>query len=96
MFKNFIIIWLGFIVFSLMVQKPENIDLLVKDTVEAKEMVKKGFTYAKNSYEILTNPKAYVDSLEPVESVKPELKSEPMEKNIQQRHFQEETWFNEK
>ncbi len=96
MFKNFIIICLVFVVFSLMVQKPENFDLLVKDTVEAKEMVEKGFSYAKNSYEILFNPRAYIDSLEPVESVKSESKSEPMERNIQERHFQEETWFNEK
>tara|TARA_Y100001936_G_scaffold252162_1_gene310776 strand:+ start:3036 stop:3278 length:243 start_codon:yes stop_codon:yes gene_type:complete len=80
MFKNFIIMWLGFIVFSLMVQKPENFNLIVKDTVQAKEMVENGFTYAKNSYEILTNPKAYIESIEPVES----------------KTIQEETWFNEK
>ena len=39
MIKNFIIIVLSFFVFSLMVQKPENVDLIVKDAATAKEMV---------------------------------------------------------
>ena len=91
MFKNFIIICLVFVVFSLMVQKPENIDLLVKDTVEAKEMVVKGVEYAKNSYELLFNPKAYIESIESIGGADPEPNREPMKRKIQ-----EETWFNEK
>tara|TARA_B100001750_G_C15223758_1_gene454581 strand:+ start:242 stop:484 length:243 start_codon:yes stop_codon:yes gene_type:complete len=80
MFKNFIIVWLGFIIFSLMVQKPENFDLIVKDTVEAKKMVLTGVEYAKNSYSILVNPKAYIESIESVEGAE----------------IEEDTWFNEK
>ena len=80
MFKNFIIVWLGFIIFSLMVQKPENFDLIVKDTVEAKKKVLTGVEYAKNSYSILVNPKAYIESIESVEGAE----------------IEEDTWFNEK
>ena len=80
MFKYFIIVWLGFIIFSFMVQKPENFDLIVKDTVEAKKMVLTGVEYAKNSYSILVNPKAYIESIESVEGAE----------------IEEDTWFNEK
>ena len=80
MFKNFIIVWLGFIIFSLMVQKPENFHLIVKDTVEAKKMVLTGVEYAKNSYSILVNQKAYIESIESVEGAE----------------IEEDTWFNEK
>ena len=84
MFKNFIIVWLGFIIFSLMVQKPENFHLIVKDTVEAKKMVLTGVEYAKNSYSVLINPKAYIESLEIVEP------------SSNEGEIIEESWFDEK
>ncbi len=45
MFKNFIIGVLTFIVFSLLVQNPANLDMIVKDVVTAKDMVVDGAEY---------------------------------------------------
>ena len=58
----------------------ENFHLIVKDTVEAKKMVLTGVEYAKNSYSMLVNPKAYIKSIESVQGVE----------------IEEDTWFNEK
>jgi len=51
MIKNFIIIILLFVVFSLMVQKPENLDMIVKDAVIAKEMVVEGAEYIHKTFD---------------------------------------------
>ena len=51
MIKNFIIIVLSFVVFSLMVQKPENVDLIVKDAATAKEMVVEGVEYVHRTFD---------------------------------------------
>ena len=51
MIKNFIIIVLSFVVFSLMVQKPENVDLIVKDAATAKEMVVEGVEYVHKTFD---------------------------------------------
>ena len=45
MFKNIIIGVLTFIVFSLLVQNPANLDMIVKDVVTAKDMVVDGAEY---------------------------------------------------
>ena len=51
MIKNFIIIVLSFVVFSLMVQKPENVDLVIKDAATAKEMVVEGVEYVHRTFD---------------------------------------------
>ena len=45
MFKNIIIGFLVYLVASLMIQKPENVDLVVKDAATAKNMVVDGVDY---------------------------------------------------
>ena len=51
MIKNLIIIVLTFVVFSLMVQKPENVDLVIKDAATAKEMVVEGVEYVHKTFD---------------------------------------------
>ena len=51
MIKNFIIIILLLVVFSLMIQKPENLDVIVKDAVKAKEMVVEGAEYIHRTFD---------------------------------------------
>ena len=51
MLKNIIIIFLVYIVFSLMVQKPENVDLVVKDAAIAKNMVVEGVEYVHKTFD---------------------------------------------
>ena len=50
MLKNIIIIFQFFLLFSLMTQKPENVDILVKDLAASKEMVVDGTAYVKKTF----------------------------------------------
>ena len=50
MFKNFIIIFLFFLLSSLLIQKPDNAELLIKDLATSKEMVFEGTEYIKNTF----------------------------------------------
>ena len=50
MFKNIIIVFQFFLLFSLMTQKPENVDILVKDLATSKEMVVDGTEYIKKTF----------------------------------------------
>lgn len=86
MIKNLIIIVLTFVVFSLMVQKPENVDLLIKDAATAKEMVVEGADYLHETFD----REFSVHSEE-------EFKKEHGNKFEGSRNkIQEETWFDEK
>ena len=51
MIKNFIIIVQFFIIFSLMVQKPENLNVLVHDAATAKNMVIDGADYLHETFD---------------------------------------------
>ena len=51
MFKNFIIVILVVILCSLFVQRPDNIQLVVSDLAETKELVVDGVTYVKKTFE---------------------------------------------
>ena len=51
MFKNFIILIQFFIIFSLMVQKPQNLDIIVKDVATAKDMVVVGAEYLHKTFD---------------------------------------------
>jgi hypothetical protein len=51
MLKNIIIIFQFFLLFSLMTQKPENVDILVKDLITSKDMVIEGTEYLKKTIE---------------------------------------------
>ena len=49
MFKNFIIIILIFFLCSLLFQNKENVNILVKDLADTKELVVDGVTYVKKT-----------------------------------------------
>lgn len=51
MIKNFIIIVQFFIIFSLMVQKPENLNVLIHDAATAKNMVIDGADYLHETFD---------------------------------------------
>ena len=51
MFKTIIIIFQFFLLFSLMTQKPENVDILVKDLATSTEMVVEGAEYLKKTFD---------------------------------------------
>ena len=86
MIKNFIIIVLSFVVFSLMVQKPENVDLIVKDAATAKEMVVEGVEYVHRTFD----KEFSVHSDEEYEEEHGEKRQSPVDK------IDVETWFEEK
>jgi hypothetical protein len=50
MLKNIIIIFQFFLLFSLLTQKPENVDILVKDLATSKEMVVEGTKYIQKTF----------------------------------------------
>tara|TARA_B100000029_G_scaffold211455_1_gene209320 strand:- start:310 stop:549 length:240 start_codon:yes stop_codon:yes gene_type:complete len=79
MIKNFIIIVLSFVVFSLMVQKPENVDIIVKDAATAKEMVVEGVEYVHKTF----------DKEFSVHS------DEEYEEEHGEKRIEEDTWFKE-
>mgnify|MGYP001122539486 CR=1 FL=1 len=50
MFKNFIILILIFCLCSLLFQNKENVNILVKDLADAKELVDNGTDYVKKTF----------------------------------------------
>ena len=78
MFKNIIILFLIYLVGSLMIQKPENVELVVKDAAKAKEMVVEGAEYLHKTF----------DKEFSVHS------DEEYEKEHGEKRFEEETFFN--
>ena len=51
MFKNFIIVILIFILCSLLFQNKENVNILVKDLADTKELVVDGTNYVKKTFD---------------------------------------------
>ena len=51
MFKNVVIIILVFLLCSLLFQNKENVNILVKDLVDTKELVVDGADYVKKTFE---------------------------------------------
>ena len=51
MFKNFIIVILVFLLCSLLFQNKENVNILVKDLVDTKELVVDGTNYVTKAFE---------------------------------------------
>ena len=51
MFKNFIIIFLFFLLCSLLIQKPDNAKLLIQDLATSKEMVMDGAEYVRKTFD---------------------------------------------
>ena len=82
MFKNFIIVILVFILCSLLFQNKENVNILVKDLVDTKELVVDGTNYVKKTF----------DKEFSVQEFKIDIPSMQIEKEPMIR---EETFFNE-
>jgi len=51
MFKNIVIVILVFLLCSLLFQNKENVNILVKDLADTKELVVDGVTYVKKTFE---------------------------------------------
>jgi len=81
MFKNFIIVILVFLLCSLLFQNKENVNILVKDLADTKELVVDGADYVKKTFE-----KEF--SVEVTEDDPFLVESEPM--------IREETFFEDK
>jgi len=82
MFKNFIIVVLVFILCSLLFQNKENVNILVKDLADTKELVVDGTNYVKKTF----------DKEFSVQEFKIDIPSLQIEKEPMIR---EETFFNE-
>jgi hypothetical protein len=91
MFKNFIIIFLFFLLCSLLIQKPDNAELLIKDLATSKEMVVEGAEYVKKTFE-----KEFT-VVEEKTSFNPFEQNKAAESNvwIKEQTIVEDTWFNE-
>ena len=91
MFKNFIIIFLFFLLCSLLIQKPDNAKLLIKDLATSKEMVVEGAEYVKKTFE-----KEFT-VVEEKTSFNPFEQNKAAESNvwIKEQTIVEDTWFNE-
>ena len=86
MIKNIIIIFLVYLIASLMIHKPENVDLVIKDAATAKEMVVEGVEYVHKTFD----KEFSVHSDEEYENEHGESRQEPVDK------IDVETWFEEK
>ena len=93
MFKNFIIILLFFLLCSLLIQKPDNAKLLIKDLATSKEMVVDGAEYIKKTFD--NEFTVHTDLLNnPFEQNKAAESPVPLIEQLDK--IQEDTWFNEK
>ena len=92
MFKNIIIIFLFFLLCSLLIQKPDNAKLLIKDLATSKEMVVEGAEYVKKTFEKeFTVVEDKVSEFEPFE----QNKAAESSVWIKEQTIVEDTWFNE-
>ena len=93
MFKNFIIIFLFFLLCSLLIQKPDNAKLLIQDLATSKEMVMDGAEYVKRTFDKeFTVVEEKVSEFESFEQNKAAVSNV----FIKEQTIVEDTWFNEK
>ncbi len=106
MFKNFIIIFLFFLLSSLLIQKPDNADLLIKDLATSKEMVIEGAEYVKKTFSKEFSVEEEKESIKDTLKEKVDLsKRKPLVNPFHKGDYEykgkpavqiiEETWFNE-
>tara|TARA_B110001454_G_scaffold217592_1_gene243315 strand:+ start:527 stop:820 length:294 start_codon:yes stop_codon:yes gene_type:complete len=94
MFKNIIIVVLVVIILNLLVQNKENINILVKDLADTKEMVVDGTNYVSKAFEKEFSVQEFnVDIDIPPLHIKKEPFSEGS--GIKEPMIREETFFNE-
>ena len=93
MLKNCIIIFQFFLLCSLLIQKPDNAKLLIKDLATSKEMVIEGAEYVKKTFDTeFTVVEDKVSEFEPFEQNK------AAESNvwIKEQTWVENKWVNDK
>ena len=93
MFKNIIIIFLFFLLCSLLIQKPDNAKLLIKDLATSKEMVIDGTEYIKKTFD--REFTAVEDKVSGFQSFE-QNKAAVSNVFIKEQTIVEDTWFNEK
>ena len=106
MFKNIIIVFLVYLLASLMIQKPENVDLVVKDAATAKHMVVDGVDYVHKTFDKEFSVHSDEEYKEEHGEERGEDKTSfnPFQQNksatsnvfIKEQRIVEDTWFNEK
>ena len=94
MFKNIIIVVLVVIILNLLVQNKENINILVKDLADTKEMVVDGTNYVSKAFEKEFSVQEFNVDID-IPSL--QIEKEPMvrEPFSEGSGFKEETFFNE-
>lgn len=95
MFKNCVIIFQFFLLCSLMIQKPENAKLIIRDLATSKEMVVVGVDYLKKEF---SREFSVVDETESIGPRKEKVLEllEQLDELSQEDKIVEETFFNEK
>ena len=107
MFKNFIILIQFFIIFSLMVQQPQNLDIIVKDVATAKNMAVNGAEYLQKTFdkEFSVHEEGVIIEDKDATIILPKLNNEKVNdsgftplrsEETDEGKIIEETWFNEK
>jgi hypothetical protein len=92
MFKNIIIIFLFFLLCSLLIQKPDNAKLLIQDLATSKEMVMDGADYIQKTFD--KEFTAVEEKINPFVQNKSAESPVPLLETL--KEIEEETWFNEK
>ena len=92
MFKNFIIIFLFFLLCSLLIQKPDNAKLLIRDLATSKEMVMDGAEYVKKTFD--KEFTVVEEKINPFVQNKAAESPIPLLESL--KEIEEDTWFNEK
>lgn len=100
MFKNLIILVMFFIIFSLMVQKPQNLDIIVKDVATAKNMIVDGADYLHKTFDkefsVHTDEVFKQEHPEENTAEKKIIDSSWTKIDLTDGKIVEETWFDEK
>ena len=92
MFKNFIIIILVFCLCSLLFQNKENVNLLVKDLADTKELVVDGTNYVTKAFEKEFSVQDFnVD----IDIPSMQIQKEPFSEGSKTGGIKEDTFFNE-
>ena len=92
MFKNFIILFQFFLLCSLLIQKPENAKLLIRDLATSKEMVIEGAEYVKKTFDKEFTVVDEKTSFNPFD----QNKAAESSVWIKEQKIIEDTWFDEK
>jgi hypothetical protein len=92
MIKNLIILLLFFLLGSLLFQNKENVDILVEDLADTKEMVVDGTNYVAKTFEDKFGDKEFTVDID-IPSM--QIQKEPFSEGSKTGGIREDTFFNE-